>query len=504
MLEKNRGKNSKLSSSVFVLISIIILGFIVRFYYMPENIPLTLDGLRYFFYGMDISVIGNLPKHFDFSNNGWPLFLSLLFQIFRFEDYIDFMTLQRVTSIGFSILTAIPIYFLSKRFFNSHLALIGASFFIFSPYIIENSLLGVTESLFVFLIVNFLALFFSTKKIHVMLSFVILGLSVIVRYESLLLIVPVILVFLHRYRSEKNFRRLVFVGLGLFLLVIIPMALWRLEVIGNDGLISNFVGAGNVAINPGVYKDATPKFEIIRAIVNLPKFIAASLLPICFIFVPYSLIVLKKKENREFQYLILIGIFALIPAFYAYARGFEEFKYVFVLFPFFIISSLFLIQKIILKVKKKESLVYGLILLIIISSVIFTDFRKADVEHENEALQIAQFVSKLNGKINDYGKESYFIEPMNLKGNKFPTLSTEIDFKTEVVVIRGTTINEMITDAKNKELSYLAITDSNQILSKIYDEEHNYLYLEKIYDSKENNLKFNIKIFKIDFNKFEI
>ena len=103
-----------------------------------------------------------------------------------------------------------------------------------------------------------------------------------------------------------------------------------------------------------------------------------------------------------------------------------------------------------------------------------------------------------------YGKESYFIEPMNLKGNKFPTLSTEIDFKTEVVVIRGTTINEMITDAKNKELSYLAITDSNQILSKIYDEEHNYLYLEKIYDSKENNLKFNIKIFKIDFNKFEI
>ena len=57
MLEKNRGKNSKLSSSVFVLTSIIILGFIVRFYYMPENIPLTLDGLRYFFYGMDISVI---------------------------------------------------------------------------------------------------------------------------------------------------------------------------------------------------------------------------------------------------------------------------------------------------------------------------------------------------------------------------------------------------------------------------------------------------------------
>jgi len=504
MLEKNRGKNSKLSSSVFILTSIIILGVLIRLYYMPENTPLTLDGLRYFFYGMDVSAIGNLPKHFDFPNNGWPLFLSLLFQIFRFEDYIEFMTLQRVTSIIFSTLTAIPIYFLSKRFFNSHLALIGASFFIFSPYIIENSLLGLTESLFVFLIVNFLALFFSTKKIHVILSFVILGLSAIVRYESLLLIVPVTLVFLHRYKSARNFKRFVFVGLSLFLLVIIPMALWRFEIIGSDGLISNLINEGNVAINPGVYKDATPKFEIIRAIVNLPKFIAASLLPICFIFVPYSLIVLKKKENREFQYLILIGIFALVPAFYAYARGFEEFKYVFILLPFFIISSLFLIQKIISKIKKKDLLVYGLILLIIISSIIFTDSRKTDYEHENEALQIAQFVSNLNGRINDYGKESYFVEPMNLKGNKFPTLSTEIDFKTEIVVIRGATINEMINDAKNKELSYLAITDSNQILSKIYDEEYDYLYLEKIYDSKEHNLKFNIKIFKIDFNKFGI
>lgn len=504
MLAKNEKYYSNLSSSIFFLTAIIIVGFLIRLYYMPENTPLTLDGLRYFFYGMDVSVIGNLPKHFDFPNNGWPLFLSLLFQVFRFENYIDFMTLQRVTSIAFSVLTAIPIYFLSKRFFNSHLALVGASFFIFSPYIIENSFLGLTGSLFVFLIVNFLVLFFSTKKIHVILSFVILGLSSLVRYESLLLIVPVILVFFHRYRSDKSFKRLFFVGLGLFLLVVIPMALWRFEITGNDGFISHFFDAGTVAINPGLYKDGTSKFELIRGIVNLPKFISASLLPICFIFVPYSLISLKKKENNEFRYLILIGIFALIPAFYAYARGFEEFKYVLVLLPFFIIASLFLIQKIILKIKKRNFIVYGLITLIAISSIIYTDFRQPNYEHENEAIQIAEFVASLNGRINDYGQESRFVEPMNLKGKKFPTLSTEIDFKTKVVVIRGTTIDDIMNDAKNKELTYLAITDSNQILSKIYDEEHDYLYLKKVFDSNEYNLKFNIKIFEINFNKFGI
>ena len=38
----------------------------------------------------------------------------------------------------------------------------------------------------------------------------------------------------------------------------------------------------------------------------------------------------------------------------------------------------------------------------------------------------------------------------------------------------------------------------------VYDEPDNYPYLEKIFDSKEHDLKFNIKIFKINFLQFGI
>ncbi|SVB04113.1 uncharacterized protein METZ01_LOCUS156967, partial [marine metagenome] len=98
MLIKNRKYNSDLSRSLFFLIIITIVGFIIRINYFPDNIPLTLDALRYFLLGTDISILGNLPIHYDKPNSGWPLFLSVIFQIFRFENYIDYMTIQKISS----------------------------------------------------------------------------------------------------------------------------------------------------------------------------------------------------------------------------------------------------------------------------------------------------------------------------------------------------------------------------------------------------------------------
>ena len=99
MLIKNRKYNSDLSRSLFFLIIITIVGFIIRINYLPDNIPLTLDAFRYFLLGMDVSILGNLPIQYDKPNSGWPLFLSVIFQIFRFENYLDNMILQRICSI---------------------------------------------------------------------------------------------------------------------------------------------------------------------------------------------------------------------------------------------------------------------------------------------------------------------------------------------------------------------------------------------------------------------
>ena len=509
MLIKNRKYNSDLSRSLFFLIIIIIVGFIIRINYLPDNIPLTLDAFRYFLLGTDISILGNLPVDYDRANSGWPLFLSVIFQTFRSENYLDYMTLQRMCSIIFSLLAVIPMYFLAKKFFRQEIAMIGACFFLFSPYMIENSLLGITDSLFIFLIVSFLSLFFSDKKTSIIGSFFVLGISSLVRYESLLLIIPTTIIFLAKYRSNISFRKFYWVGLALFFLAIIPMALWKIQMGMDDGLASSLLGGAYVVINENsINSETIDRFDIVRGIINLPKYIGASLLPICFIFVPYSIISLIKKENNNFRYLIFLGIFSLIPALYAYSRGFEDTRYVFAVLPILIIASLFLIEKIILKIKKTDVMTFGFIILIITSSVIFFNYIQADYEYETDSVEVARFVSGLPGTINGYGPETYYVEVMDLEDKKFPILSSEINFQKKVIRLQGETINEIIQDAKNKGLSYLAVTSAgqndNQILSKIYHEEYNYPYLKKIYDSKNYEFKFNIKIFEINYNEFEL
>ena len=248
MLIKIRKYNLDFSKTVFFLIIITITGFVIRINYLPDNIPLTLDALRYFLLGMDVSILGNLPEGYDKTNIGWPVFLAVIFQFVRYEYFLDYMTLQKICSVIFSTLTLIPMYFLIKRFFKPHLAIIGCTFFVFSPYIIENSILGITDSFFIFLIVSFFSLFFSNQKRNVVFSFFILGLSSIVRYESLLLIIPTTIIFLHRFKGENNFKFYSY-GLFLFLLAIIPVAIWKIQMGIPDGIVSHLWAGANVIIN---------------------------------------------------------------------------------------------------------------------------------------------------------------------------------------------------------------------------------------------------------------
>ena len=503
MLIKNSKYNSDFSKSIFFLIIITLAGFVIRINYLPENIPLTLDAFRYFLLGMDISILGNLPVGYDTTNSGWSLFLSVIFQIFRFENYLDNMILQRICSILFSALTVIPVYFLAKKFFKHNIAMIGATFFIFSPYILGNSLLGITDSLFIFLIAIFLSLFFSDKKINIICSFVVLGISSLIRYESLLLIIPTTIIFLNKYKSDTSFRKFYFLGLALFLFTIIPMALWKIQMGAPDGFASHLLAGAKVVTQ--MNESGIIKFNLVLGIMNLPKYVGMSLLPICFIFVPYSIISIIKKENNDFRYLIFLGIFSLIPALYAYGRGIEEVRYVFVVLPILIIASLFLIEKIILKIKKTNVITFGFIILIILSSVIFFNYIQPDYEYETDSVEVARFVSDLPGKSNDYGSESYYVEVMDLEKEIFPILSKDIDFKSKIVLLQGKTIEEKIEDAKKQGLSYLVVTSnsSDDVFLEVYNNEKKYEYLEKILDSSESGSRFEVKIFKINFDRFE-
>lgn len=497
-----------LPKDIFFLSILVVSGFVIRINYSPQDIPVILDSLNYFIVANDLSISGNVPTGYNKPNLGWPLFLSTIFQISRFENYIELMNIQRTASIIFSSLTIIPIFFLSKKFFNSSIALVGGVFFAFSLYIIENSYVGSNESLFIFLMVIFFVLFFQKQKNHVIISFIFLGLATIVRYEGILFILPATVIFLSKFKNEKNYKKYFLICLGLFSSSIVLMILWRFSMGMSDGFIGNFTSGGNTVFNEETIKDEPieSRFYLERGLSELLEFIGRLLLPVCIFFVPYSIIPLIKKQKKDFIYFVMLMIFYLIVPIYAYGRGFEEVKYVFVLFPVFIISSLFIIEKISIKTQKNSLIIFIVIILIISSSIVLLESRKSDKQEILEIVEIAKIVHELPGKINDYGAESYYVEPVRYENIKFPILSQDIHIEQKVKRIYGDTIEDLMNSAMDRDLRYLAITEesNNVILSDIYRNDQKYDFLEKIFDSEITHEKFKMKIFKINYKKLNL
>ena len=119
--------------SFLIILGLFVIGIFIRSFYFEPGIPVTFDALSHFFYAKDISITGTLPPNYSPANNGWPIFMSFFFKIFSFENTLQYMELQRWLSIIISTLTIIPVYFLSRKFFDRRISIITSSIFIFEP-----------------------------------------------------------------------------------------------------------------------------------------------------------------------------------------------------------------------------------------------------------------------------------------------------------------------------------------------------------------------------------
>lgn len=492
-----------------VLLGIVIgIGFLVRFYYFPYEIPVTLDGFRYFLYAMDVTVLGHLPTNYTFPNNGWSLVLSFFFSILRFESYVDYTTLQRVLSVVFSVLTAIPTYFLCRRYFSEPLAVIGSLLFVLTPRVVQNSLGGITDPLFIFLTTTSVALFLSEgKKVYV--SFFVLALAALVRYEGLLLIIPFTALFVIRHRSESKIILKCLIVLTIFVITLMPLAYLRIEAAGQDGLLSHVLGGAKVTVTDGsILSKEDTKFSLQNGIFGLIKYLGASALPILFALIPFGLYVFFKKKNQDMMALCVISIFMLLPAVYAYGRGFQDARYVFVVLPIASIIALYSIEKITKLTKKQDIVLVAILVAIVILGIGYLDFKKTDYDHEREAVRLSMFLNELDGAINEFDAESTYVETTALYETNLPVLSSTIDHGPKVIPFKEKSIEEGIKNGKEKGLSYLVVDslntkpNRNPILNDIFYHEEKYPYLEKVFDSSEHGYKYHIKVFKINYEKF--
>ena len=489
------------------LIFLCISGIILRIFYFPFDLPITLDGLFYFWFAYDTSITGNLPTEYYIENDGWPIFLGFWLQIFHFDSFLEYVTFQRVVSSVLSVITVIPIFLLCKKFFNQKYALIGAAIFIFEPRLIQNSLVGITEPLYLLLISISLVLFFSENKKFIIISFAIVALATIVRSEGLFLFIAYSILYIVRFRTNKKMIIKYVFAFFIFIIVLLPSISYRMYNYGHDGILMKVIRSqSEILVSTNAQSSDWVLFAI-NGLVNLIKFLGWDLIPIFIFFVPVGfLLVIKRRKIQELSIVFILFIM-LGPAWFAYLNN-SDTRFLFVLYPLFCVLSLFTIEKFVSRFKKKNLVIGILFIGILVGSISFLEYKKIDYEYERDMFEIAGIVSQMTGGINTSTEINKYIKTaeINEKWPNLPKLNSDNSVPSETKRISDESFNsikDFIINSKNKGLTHLVIDENtkNIELEDIFYDSEKYLFLEKEYDSKDENKKLWVKIFKINFDK---
>ena len=528
-------KSKIFTRNTIICLGIIALaGFLIRLFYFPEGIPITLDGTQYFWYANDLSLTGifpeNLSDNLNYStvpvNNGWPTFLSVFFYFFNSENFLDYMALQRYTTTIISVVTIIPVFILCRKFCGNKLSLIGASLFVFQPRIIENSLSGLTDPLFILLELSCLVLFLQNDFKFKYLSFAFLALACLVRYEGIVLILPLSFLFIFKNRRDKIIIPRFLIALSIFLLVLLPMLFVRMDTIGYDGVFSHSIGGSGSALE--VYTVGEKIVDGSEAAFSLIKSAGLAVFPIFFILLPLGFFAFFKNRNFDKYTILLFLVFMLTPAIYGSFRGITEPRYFLTLFPILSLFSIYTIKEITKKFNRSKLILIIFVVAILLVSIVYLDYNKSDYEYELDAYHVGLEVSKRTSIINDYYPEVKYVHN-NVDAvshlETFPVLSYEIKKQVELIrtfdyaaCIRDVelesgcrqydfpSLNEFISYGKNQGLTHI-VADGNenrpQFLKNVFESEEKYTYLSKIYDSSEHGYNYHLKIFQIDYEKFD-
>jgi hypothetical protein len=491
----NNKKNITLS---FLIIFFVGLG--IRIFYLSPGIPLVSDGMDNFTYATAINHLGHLPTEWTPPNIGWPLFLSFWFSVFSFENTLQYMQLQKLISIVASSLTIIPIFSLCRKFFDEKLSLIGISLFIFDPRIIANSLLGITESMFILLGITSLVTFLKYDRKWIILSFICAGFTSIIRAEGIFIFFTLIILFLIKYRISKEVLKTLIPCLLIFFMILTPVMYYKIEVTGNDAMFQRVAyGTNQIFMN-----NQEDNNEILKGIELFIKYLGWIMIPTFVIFVPYGIYEYFKRDIKDKNFIIVYLIVVSFPILYAYIMQAQDTRYLYILYPIFSLLSLFAVKRYISKISNKKVILSILVIGIFSSSIGFYEFKNSDYKNEIELNEIAKIVSNNVKGLNYHPLETKYIRAAEIP-NDWPFIFKEENYEIKIIPTDNyQDLEEYILNSKD-ELTHLIVDDNTELpefLQEIYYNYHEYQYLQKIFDSKENGFDYHIILFEINFEEF--
>ena len=491
---------------IFSLLIISIIGISLRLYFFPWRIPVTLDAYLYFQYAIDNNILGHLPTTIALVNIGWPMLLSFVFQFFHFHNFLDYMNLQRFTSIAISVVTIIPVYFLCRRFFDKTYAILGAAMFELEPHLIQNSILGINDPLFICLVTTSLVFLLKNKEKMTYLSFAIAAAATLIRVEGFGFLLALSVSFFIRNRIVKRNIAIYLISIGIFALLLVPISIFRTEAIGSDYLTKRMIDAGkDFAVTDKASIELS--HQIISGLELFGRFLFSSSIPIFILLLPIGVYLAFKKRNQDLTTIIIVIVCMIPSTFYAYFESTLDNRYIFPLFPFFVILSVLTIREIGQKFKMVNVLTVTITIAIIASSFAFLAFTIHN-EHEREAYSLSFYVANYTSGVNTYPPESKYITISGITKTNFPILSTSIPEGPKQISTDGFgSLNDYIKYGKEHGLTHLVVDNNKSrpaFLEDVFNHENNYPYLTKIFDSGDHGFKYHLKIYKIDYSKFQM
>jgi len=489
---------------------------IIRMYYYASDIPLTSDALGYFYFASDIFVKGSLPNNYSPANPGWSMFVSGVFYLLNFETVNEFMQTQKILSIIISVITVIPIYFLCRKFFDQKFSVLGCVLFAFEPHLIQNSILGITDPLYIFLITSGISMSLSSNRIIIFLSFVIIGLSTNVRAEGLVVFLAMLSILIIKDKNDKKKIFTLIFCILIFGATIAPIAYYKYNVMENDAL---FMRASSSIAGLTDSDESIGNPNIWTSLENLPKYLGWAMIPTFIIFVPFGIISIIKKWDKEMVIIFSISILMILPILYAYSIPLKDVRFVFYLFPILVVISTFGIKIISERFQSRNIIKILFVVFIIISSISFLEWKIEKQEIQRDIFDVSKIIVSSSNGVNSFYPESRFLEAAEIpeewsnykiyfdmnREDKKP-IRNSIEKTVKIFNVNNyEKLSNFIKDS-GIELTHLVVDDNPErpeFIKDVFNNGEEIDFLIKEFDSQDENLNYNVKIFKINHEKFE-
>ena len=533
-----------------IIIGTISLGF--KLYTVDFTVIPVEDVFGWTLFGIANSN-GDFTEH-DRKTLGWPIFISPFFNLVDSNNFLDYVNIARILGLILSTITIIPMYILSRKFFDAKYSLCATGLFAFEPHLNYVAGQGMTEPLYILIIIVSLYFLLNKNSNYSYLSFLTIGLLWWVRWQGIIMLLVASIIFFRNFKKTPKLLLKYFACLAICLIVVSPMLVERYEQFGDPFYFSQslrlFTGeyASILAVNMLDFEYSAfdyiadhgfGKFIenfVLMGIYNLFLVLFKMSFPYLIVFLPFGIIFSLRAFDQEKKYIqsnwILILI-TLVPFIFYFAIMPEK-RLIYNVYPFLIILAIIPLQRLVeyglstfsYNDRQKKIVLVGIMGAVLILSSFYTlRYESPDPVLNDEKILFADILSKqFEGKILDAGNTLQGLTYVNITNPsgifKHYKLIQDQDMPYTMgfnkkninltpITLYAKSLEDFIEVSSKYELNYISINKNGvedifyPYLDEIYENEEKFPYLRKVFDTEQEQFeKLKAKVFEIDYKIF--